>query len=423
MGASDLSTAPQTAAAEWRRHWPLVAAATSGMSLAALSTSAFGVMVVPIEEDFGWSRADISTGPLIVSVMTILFGTVLGALVDKVGPRLIALGNVTLICAATAMLSQIGPQLWQWWAVWVVIGLCSAILPTLCVMPTTRAFNKGRGLAMAIVLSGSGISSFVVPNLGNWLVSQYGWQQSYLWLALIWYAVVFTLMLLFLRLPAEEGAASRDKQHAPEKQAAGVPGLTAREAFTSAAFYKLASAAVIANFVGIAMIMNLIPILRWNSLSPATAAQVASLVGIFTIVGRLIGGGFIDWVDARFIAAGTSAMLFMLPAMLLLFPGSVAAAIVGIVTVGLMGGAQSPCIAYLASRHLGQRAYATVYATIMAAMGMGVGLGPLFANLVYDMTQSYTPVFWTALPMFAIGAFLFLSLGPYPDFSKHESAA
>lgn len=393
------------------------------MSLAALSTSAFGVMVVPIEEDFGWSRADISTGPLIVSVMTILFGTLLGMLVDKVGPRVIALANVTLLCGATALLSQIGPQLWQWWAVWVVIGLCSAILPTLCVLPTTRAFDRGRGLAMAFVLSGSGISSFAVPNLGNWLVGEYGWQQAYLNLALIWYAVVFTLMLLFLKLPKDSDASSATHQTGAQKIAMEAPGLTARQAFTSTAFYKLASASVIANFVGIAMVLNLIPIMRWNGLTPTTAAQVASLIGIFTIVGRIIGGGFIDRTDARFIAAGTSIMLFILPAMLLLFPGNVPAAIAGVVTIGLMGGAQSPCIAYLASRHIGQRAYATVYATIMAAMSLGVGLGPLLANLVYDRTQSYTLVLWAALPMFAIGALLFLSLGPYPEFERKEETA
>lgn len=413
-----MNAPPPSAAAEWKRHWPLVAASTSGMSLAALSTSAFGVMVVPIEQDIGWTRAQISSGPMLISVITVCFGTLLGFLVDKVGPRIIALIDVTLLCGATALISQIGSDIRQWWAIWVVIGLCSAILPTLCVMPTTRAFNLGRGLAMAIVLSGSGISSFVVPNLGNWLVEEYGWRHAYLNLAVIWFAVVFTLMLLFLRLPRGE-AVPAAVEHS-EVTAEDLPGLTARQAFTSAAFYKLILAAVIANFVGIAIILNLIPILRWTELSPGRAAQVASLIGIFTIVGRLIAGGMIDRLDARFIAGTASMLMFTLPGLLLLFPGNAATSIAGVVIAGMMGGAQTPCIAYLASRHLGQRAYATVYATIMAAMSLGVGLGPLFANIVYDRTQSYDLVLWAALPMFAIGALLFLSLGPYPDFAKKE---
>jgi len=417
-----LNGATPTAAAEWRRHWTLVAAATSGMSLAALWTSSLGVVMIPIEQDLHWTRAEISSGPVLVSVMTVCFGTLLGLLVDKVGPRIIALANVTVLCGAIALLSQVGPQLWQWWAIWVVIGLCSAILPTLCVMPTTQTFNLGRGLAMAIVLSGSGISSFVVPNLGNWLVEHHGWRLAYVWLAAIWYAVVFTLMLLFLRLPRGEAvaAATQQEQQAPAEE---LPGLTAREGFTSLAFYKLLFATVIANFVSIAIILNLIPILRWTELTPTTAASVASLIGIFTIVGRLIGGALIDRFDARFIAAATAMLTFTLPGLLLAFPGNVATSIAGVVVTGMMGGALTPCIAFLASRHFGQRAYATLYATIMAAMSLGVGLGPLFANMVYDNTRSYTLVLWAALPMFAIGALLYLGLGHYPDFSKKVKEA
>ena len=58
----------------------------------------------------------------------------------------------------------------------------------------------------------------------------------------------------------------------------------------------------------------------------------------------------------------------------------------------------------------------------MAAMSLGVGLGPLAANMVYDATQSYNIVLWAALPLFAIGALLYLSLGSYPDFAKKEQA-
>jgi len=416
-----VNAAAPTAGAEWRRYWPLVAAATAGMSLAALWTSSFGLMLEPIQKELGWTRAEISTGPVLVSVMTVCFGTLLGLVVDKVGPRIVVLVDVTVLCAMIALLSQVGSDIWQWWAIWTVIGLCCAILPTLCVMPTTQTFNLGRGLAMAIVLSGSGISSFVVPNLGNWLLEHYGWRDTFFYLALIWYVVVFTLMLLFLRVPrrATAPAASPTPEEA-QAPAEELPGLTAKQGFTSLAFYKLLFATIIANFVSIAIILNLIPILRSTGLEPATAPSVMSLIGIFTIVGRLIGGALIDRFDARFIAAGTSFLVFTLPGMLLAFPGNITTSIVGVVVAGLMGGALTPCIAYLASRHFGPRAYAALYATIMAAMSLGVGLGPLCANLVYDSTQSYELVLWAALPMFTIGALLYLSLGRYPDFSSKD---
>jgi MFS family permease len=89
----------------------------------------------------------------------------------------------------------------------------------------------------------------------------------------------------------------------------------------------------------------------------------------------------------------------------------------------MMGGALTPSIAYLASRHLGQRSFGTLYATINVVLSIGVGMGPLLANFIYDRVQSYEPVLWATIPLFALGALLFASLGPYPDFTKQKETA
>lgn len=414
-----LNANPSTAADEWRRHWPVAAAATAGMSLAAVSTASFGVMVVPIEEDTGWSRTEISVAPMLISAMVICFATLFGAAIDRLGPRRVALVAVPVLSGAIAMLSQVGTQVWQWWALWAVIGIASAVAPTVWVAPVTRTFAAGRGLAMAIVLSGSGISSTLVPVIANAFVEDHGWRAAYLYTGAIWFAVVFTLVVLFLRTPGASPAPAATQEQAPAPES--LPGLTARQGFASAVFYKLLFATVIANFAGIAMMLNLVPIMRWTGLSAGSAAAVFGLVGVSTIVGRLAGGGLMDRFSAGRIAASAAALMAVLPVLLLLFPGSVPASILGVVTYGLMGGAMMPSVAYLASRHLGQRAFGTLYATIMAAMSIGIGLGPLLANLVYDQVQSYGPVLWGALPLFALGALLFATLGPYPDFGGSAS--
>ena len=51
-----------TAAAEWRRHWPLVVATSAGMALAAMLSVCFGIVLEPMEQELGWSRAQISSG-------------------------------------------------------------------------------------------------------------------------------------------------------------------------------------------------------------------------------------------------------------------------------------------------------------------------------------------------------------------------
>ena len=390
-----------SASREWRQHWPLVIAATSGMSLAALATAAFGVMLVPIAEDTGWSRTEISFGPSLISFMVICCATLFGAGIDRFGPRPIAIAGVIVLGSATMLMSQIGEQVWQWWALWAVIGLASAVMPTVWIAPVTATFNAGRGLAMAVVLSGSGISSFVAPNLTNYLLESHTWREAYLWLGAIWFVVVFIPVLLFLRVP--KSPASTPGEHGQATSPSDeLPGLTAKQGFRSASFYKLLFATVIANFAGIAIMLNLVPILREGGLEPASAAAAFSSLGIATIVGRVLGGGLIDRFSAGLIAASAALLMAILPIFLLMFPGMLAPLVAGIFVYGMVGGAMMPSVSYLASRHFGQRAFGTLYATIMASMSIAIGLGPVIANFVFDTTGSYDMVLYGALPLFVV---------------------
>ena len=414
---------PATAATEWRAHWTVVLAAAAGVSLSAVSVSSLGVMMEPIEQEFGWSRTQISLGTSLVSFMAVLLATAVGLAIDRLGARFVGIVAAALMCAGVSLMSAVAGELWQWWSLWLVVGLAASAMPTVWLLPVTSLFQSGRGLAVAITLCGSGISTSLIPIVANALLAEYGWRGAYLGLGAIWAAVVLPLVLLFFRsAPKAPVAPSRTAEEALEPMAP-LPGLTAREGFASPKFYKLALAAFLSMSAGVALILNLVPVLRYTGLTPANAAAVAGVIGLATIVGRIAGGWLMDRMSAGTIAALSSAGAIALPALLLIAPGSVMAATAGVAIYGLLGGAKVPAVAYLASRHFGARAFGTLYGATNTAIALGVGLGPLAANYVYDLTKSYTPVMWTAVPFLAIAALLYLSLGPYPDFTKQEAAA
>ncbi|MCW1431261.1 MFS transporter [Novosphingobium sp. JCM 18896] len=413
---------PATAASEWRAHWTVVLAAAAGVSLSAISVSSLGVMMEPLEQEFGWSRTQISLGTSLVSFMAVLLATFVGLAIDRLGARFVGIVAATLMCSGVALMSAVAGELWQWWSLWLIVGLAASAMPTVWLTPISSLFQSGRGLAVAIALSGSGISTSLVPIVANQLLANYGWRGAYLGLGAIWAAVTLPLIVLFFRgsarpQPATGQAAATTEPSAP------LPGLTAREGFTSPKFYKLALAAFLSMSAGVALILNLVPVLRYTGLTPASAAAVAGVIGLATITGRIAGGWLIDRMSAGTIAAMSSAGAIALPALLLIAPGSVAAATAGVAIYGLLGGAKVPAVAYLASRHFGARAFGTLYGATNTAIALGVGLGPLAANYVYDLTKSYTPVMWTAVPFLAMAALLYLSLGPYPDFARQEAAA
>jgi predicted MFS family arabinose efflux permease len=269
---------------------------------------------------------------------------------------------------------------------------------------------------VAITLSGSGISTSLVPVVANQLLDGYGWRGAYIGLGAIWAVIVLPLVVFCFRNPAPRALPDGKPQ-----AASSLPGLTARQGFASPTFYKLALAAFLSMSAGVALILNLVPVLRSTGLTPATAAAVAGIIGLATITGRIAGGWLMDRMNAGVIAALASGGAIVLPAMLLLLPGSTFAAATGVAIYGLMGGAKVPAVAYLASRHFGARAFGVLYGAVNTVIALGVGLGPLLANLVYDFTRSYAPVMWTAVPFLALAALLYLTLGRYPDFEKREA--
>ena len=74
-------------------------------------------------------------------------------------------------------------------------------------------------------------------------------------------------------------------------------------------------------------------------------------------------------------------------------------------------------IVYLTSTHLGARSFGLFYGVISITTTMAQGIGPLVANHIYDVSQSYTPVIWATVPGFLGAALLFLALRPAPDFA------
>ena len=397
----------------------------TGISLTTLGAGSTGVMMGPLEQEFGWSRTEIYFGNSLASYVPVLLGTLMGLGIDRLGPRRVALATTVLACLAYALMSQVAGSLWHWWGLWALVGVALAAMPTVWLTAVTGRFNVSRGLAVAVALSGTGLSNFIVPVITVGLVELYGWRGGYIGLAAIWAACVLPLAILFFRGAGEPAAAKADAtrpEAAPGSPGAALPGLSARQGFRSPSFYKLMFGAFFSTAGGVALILNMVPILISTGIAKGSAASIMGLAGLCTIIGRICGGWLMDRMSAKHIAAAATVFAVTLPLVLLIFPGLAMAAAIGAAVYGLAGGAKIGAVVYLASRHLGQKAFATLYASINALMALGVGTAPLLANYIYDQTQSYQPVMWAAVPVLIMASFIYLSLPAYPDFDKQAPA-
>ena len=422
MQAADTATARD----EWRAHWPLVAATTSAMSLAALPSFMLGTMIAPIEQEFGWTRAQITSGPALVSMMGLLFAIMAGYAIDRLGAWRVGLGVVLISSSGIALISVMQNSMWQWWATWGLIGIAATATSTVWLAPVSSTFSKARGLALAITISGTGISSSLAPPLAQYFIENYSWRTGYLAMAAIWVAVVLPLVLAFVpRMSAHEAAKpeASESSSPPKPPIKPIVGLTIGQGFRNRAFYLLFLASLFSSFAGVALIINMVPVLIDNGISRADAVLVAGSMGLASIVGRMGGGWMIDNYDVRTVAIWASLLSLAFPIGLLVMPGTVWAAYAAVILYGFTGGAKMNAIIYLTTTYLGSRAFGTFYGAISITSSIASGIAPMLASYIFDVTRSYDMVIWAVVPSFLLAALMFVLLGPAPDFVREGHAA
>lgn len=402
---------------EFRQHGLILLPAMAGIMFCAIHGYSLGVMIGPLEQEFGWTRAQISTGPLIVSLIALLIAPLVGMAVDRFGSRLIGLVGPIFFAGALALLSTASPDIRTWWGLWIVLGAASMfVIPTVWTAAINGYFERNRGLALAIALCGTGIGAAVYPTLTNVLVEEFGWRGAYIGLAAISLAVVLPLVIFFFHGPDDRrrDAATGEAGRRPLR------GMALAEGLRSARFVKLAAAATLFSIAICALSANAVPVLLGEGLDRATAAAMAGLIGIGSIIGRLGGGLLLDRFNAGVVAAASVLTPIVTVSIFLFTQESAFAAGVACLVLGLSVGTELDACAYLAARHFGMRAFGGLFGAVNGLLLFGAGVAPLMANHVYDVTRSYDSVLWAIIPACVLTAVLFLSLGAYPDFDEEE---
>jgi MFS family permease len=166
-----------TPAAEWRAHWPLVLAATVGMSFHSVMSHGLGLFMGPLQNEFGWSRGQISLGLTIAAMLSLPLSPIVGAMVDRWGSRRLALPGVILSAGAIALFSTLSGSVAQWLSLWLGYALVAMLLKTtIWSAAVSSTFNASRGLALAFALSGTAIAQVLVPPLAQYLIADFGWR-------------------------------------------------------------------------------------------------------------------------------------------------------------------------------------------------------------------------------------------------------
>ena len=403
-----------TAKGEWRAGWSLAVACLAGMIVTSVAVYIIGALTAPIEREFHWSRAQITFGLTVSTLLGAVLSLVVGLMLDRWGPRRIGLPGAVLALTMISLLSLATSNYALWMFLWLCISLGSVgVKPTVWTMAIASSFEKSRGVAMAVTLCGSSVAAMVMPLLAIRLIDTYGWRPAIPMVCALVGVVLLPILYFGLHSQADAARNQPDKAAEPAKAVTGVTNV--RDAVFSPQFAKLAAAAFIFTVCALGLVTNLIPILTSLAFSRTEAAAIAGLVGVASFIGRMLTGYLIDRFNSNMVA-GLTVLLPLATCFLLLHAqGDMLLASIAVFLFGLSFGAEVDVVAYLAAEKFGMARYGTIFGFVTASWYLATATGPVLTSLAYDMTGSYQVAIKAAIPLFALVSLLLFTLGkPLP---------
>jgi sugar phosphate permease len=412
---------------EARGAWPAALAARIGIHygwivvgvtfLALLASAGIrslpGVVIKPLEDEFGWDRAGIS---LVIAISLIgygLAGPLSGGLVDRFGPRIVMLAGLLLTIVGSAAMTVISTllELTLWWG--ILVGVSSgAVAIVLGAAVANRWFVARRGLVVGIFGAGFSAGQLIfVPAMMS-LTLAYGWRAAVgLGVAVLALIVVPLTVLLMRDQPAEVGLRPYGAETAPPGQGALDGPLTPMsEALRTADFWLLAGSFFICGWTSIGLIgTHLIPHAVEHGFAAQTAAGALAVLGAMNMVGTTLSGYLTDRFNPRRLLAAYYAFravsLVLLP-----FVGDVAGLMVFAILFGLDYIATVPPTVALTADRFGRRSVGIVFGWISCGHQIGAAIASYTGGVARVWMGDYTLAFLVAALLGFVAAGLSLRI-------------
>lgn len=388
----------------------------------------FSVFYVAILQEFGWARADTA---LIFSISIIVYGIcapLVGAAVDRFGPRKFMSLGAVLLAAGIAACSLAG-EIWHFFILFGIIaalGICATgYVPNTVLV--SRWFLRRRGTALGIYMVGFGLA-FVMAYGIEYMIGQIGWRSSFAALGLLALGIV-PLIAIFQRLdPQEKGllpdGESQELNSGQPKAMSGRELVVDREwanqewtllkAIKTHRFWFLFSG----NFFMWGMAVNLILAHQVafavdEGYSRAFGALVFSLYGVCYGAGNMFG--FISDRLGREVTVSIGLITGVLGILMLIFnQGDSTPWMMYAYSLffGLGIGINSPAFTASAADLFGGKNFGSINGLIVMAFGIGGFLSPWLGGKIFDVLGTYTPAFYLVIAALAISAACVWIAGP-----------
>ncbi len=400
-----------------------------GLSYAMFTIFAFGVFVKPLEDEFGWTRGELSLAITMTNFAVVIASPCLGFIIDRFGVRRVLIPSVIMMGLTVASMALLSADLWHFYALYFLIPFLGAgTLPQSYSRVLIAWFSRRRGIALGISLAGFGVGAMLVPIVAQLMIENYGWRMAYVGFAAAVFALALPMAVFVMKETPEEMGLQPDGGPAVVSRGAGsaaddgdgakpalapVTGLSCPQAAQTRSFWLILFSFMLVGIGITSIIAHLVPMLTDRGVAPATAALCMSSLALGLIAGRVLAGFLMDYFFAPYVAA--CFLLGLLAGIIILATGTSGGLVfVAAVCVGMATGSEISEIAYICSRYFGPRAFGLIYGLMFAAFQLGSMAGSPLMGLYHDRAGDYIGALWVVAGIVLVGTILIVLLGPYP---------
>ncbi len=416
------------AAALTRRNihygWVMVGVTFFTALISAGTVGAPGVFIVPLQHEFGWTTAEISSA---LSIRFILFGLMApfaAALLNRYGLRNVTLAAQSLVISALVV-SLAMTKVWQLMLLWgVVIGLGTGM--TALVLGATiaaRWFAARRGLVVGILTASVATGQLIFLPLLASITERYGWRIALALVCAMLCVSAFAVLMIIRDRPSDVGLrpfGDNGTEPLPVPTPSNAPILAAalgmlRDASKSTVFWALFLTFAIcgASTAGLIQV-HLIPMCLDFGIPQVQAASLLAAMGVFDFFGTIVSGWLSDRYDNRWLLFWYYGLrglsLVFLPFSDFSFYGlSLFAMFYGLDWIATV----PPTVRLTAQRFGAERAN-LVFGWIFAGHQIGAGFAAFAAGLSRTLLASYLPAFFVAGALCIVAALIALGISRPP---------
>lgn len=385
--------------------WATVAGGFLALFLTGHFAYSFGVLVKPMIDMFGWSRADISSIVSVRALVTAVISPVAGTLADRYGSRRMILLGIFLFGLGYFLASR-ATSLWQYY---LTFGLLTGISNGIVLMPVVTSVTKWFGgksaRANGIVSAGMSIAQTVFPVVVAYLIPRYGWESSLIILAIaIW--ICGMLSWAFIKNP-------QPVTPNPVPVISGQPGgsteFTLREAIRTRSFWTMFCIFFISALCFQMVVVHIVVAAVDLGMAVGAAAVILSVMGVSSTFGRVVLSGLADRFGARALIA-VSLVLQAAALFVLAITTNTEFFFVTAVLFGLVYGCFMPVMPALTGVFFGTRFVGAIFGTVNTAYVLGAAIGPFLAGYLFDMMGNYYVAFVIGATLAGSGFLLCLTL-------------